>query len=147
MFDLVPPSCNEHISTIYAQLGRPQIDFHSFWDVYNQLRDAVDAESLFRSSIGTFTEEHSSTGIPEDDPSDVRLPLSHLRSCQFGEGGVPAAGQIIEEGEAARCLTPSLAPDLFFSPQTHQGIMPGSGGKDQVWQLRYYLYECLHLPR
>jgi hypothetical protein len=29
----------------------------------------------------------------------AELPPSYLRSCQFGEGGVPA-GQIIEEGAA-----------------------------------------------
>jgi hypothetical protein len=110
VFDLVPPGCNKHISSIYAQLGHPQINFHSFWDVYNQLRDAVDAEFLFHSSTGTFPEEH--TGIPEDDSKVAQLPLSHLRSCRLGENGVPA-GQIIEEGEADRCLTPFLASDLF----------------------------------
>ncbi|KAF8494702.1 hypothetical protein F5888DRAFT_1616836 [Russula emetica] len=99
VFDLVPPSCDKHISSIYAQLGHPQINFHSFWDVYNQLRDAVDAEFLFHSAsrTGAFPEEH--TGIPEDDLNVAELPLSHLRSCQFGEDGVPA-GQIIEEGKA-----------------------------------------------
>jgi hypothetical protein len=90
VFDLVPPSCNKHISLIYAQLGHPQINFHSFWDVYNQLRDAVDAEFLFYSSTGMFPEE---TGIPEDDSNvadeTTELPLSHLHSCRFGEGGVP----------------------------------------------------------
>ena len=101
MFDLVPPSCNKHISSIYAQLGHPQVDFHSFWDVYNQLRDAVDAEFLFCSSNGTFPEELAGIPDSEDDPE---LPLPHLRACQFGENGVPA-GQIIEEGEADCCLT------------------------------------------
>jgi hypothetical protein len=93
VFDLVPPSCNKHISSIYAQLGHPQIDFHSFWDVYNQLRDGVDEELLFRSSTGAFPEEN--TGIPEDDPDVAELPLSHLRSCRFGEDGVPA-GEVSE---------------------------------------------------
>ena len=93
------------MSSIYAQLGHPQIDFNSFWDVYNQLRDAVDADFLFHSSTGAFPEEH--TGVPEDDPNILELPLSHLRSCQFGENGVPA-GRVVEEGEADRCLTPFL---------------------------------------
>jgi hypothetical protein len=97
VFDLVPLSCNEHISSIYAQLRHPQINFESFWDVYNQLREAVDEEFLFHSSTGTFPKEY--TGIPEDDPNAEELPLSHLHSCQFGEDGVPA-GQIIEEGKA-----------------------------------------------
>lgn len=112
MFNLVPPSCNKHISLIYAQLEHPQINFHSFWDVYNQLRDAVDAEFLFHSSTGTFPEE---TGIPKDNANvaeTAELPLSHLHSCRFGEGGVPAE-QIIEGGEADCRLTYSLASDLF----------------------------------
>jgi len=116
VFDLVPPGCSKHISSIYAQLGHPQINFQSFWDVYNQLRDAVDAELLFQSSCGTFPEEQ--TGTPEDDPNvaelpppesgihenepnvaeQPELPLSHLRPCRFGEDGVPP-GRILEEGE------------------------------------------------
>lgn len=99
MFDLVPPTCDKHISSIYAQLGHPQIDFHSFWDVYNRLREAVDEEVLFRYSTGAFPEEH--VVVIEDDPNPPELPLSHLRSCRFGEGGIPA-GQIIEEGEVDR---------------------------------------------
>ena len=106
VFDIVPPGCNKHISSIYAQLGRPQINFYLFWDVYNQLHDAVDAEFLIHSSTGVFSEEHSC--IPEDDPNVTEMPLSHLHSCQFGEDGVPA-GQLDEEGEADCCLTPSLA--------------------------------------
>jgi hypothetical protein len=112
VFDLVPPSCNNHISSIYARLGHPEINFHSFWDVHNQLRDAVDAEFLFHSSTGAFPDEH--TGIPKDDPDvaeAAELPLSHLRSCQFGEDGVPA-GQIIDEGEADHCI--SLAPEILL---------------------------------
>ena len=100
MFDLVPPCCNKHISSVYAHLGRPQINFHSFWDVYIQLRDAVDAEYLFDSSSGTFPE--GQPGTPEDDPNVAQLPLSHPRSCRLGEDGVPA-GQLIEEGKADRC--------------------------------------------
>jgi hypothetical protein len=58
----------------------------------------VDAEFLFHSSgTGAFPEEH--TGISEDGLNVAELPLSHLRSCQFGQDGVPA-GQIIEEGKA-----------------------------------------------
>jgi hypothetical protein len=103
VFELVPPSCNTHISSIYAQLGQPQIDFHSFWDIYNQLRDAVDTELLFRSSTGTFAEELN--GVPEHNPDVAELPHSHLRPCRFGEDGVPA-GEVAEysarlEGEGS----------------------------------------------
>ena len=102
MFDLVPASCNDHISSIYAQLGHPQINFDSFWDVFNQLREAVDEGLLFRSSSGVFDDTSSS-----DDPDNAQLPLSHLHSCRFGEGGIPA-GRIVDEGEGDR-LTPFFA--------------------------------------
>ena len=126
MFDLVPPSCNKHISLIYAQLGHPEINFHSFWDVYNQLRDAVDAEFLFYSSTGIFPEE---TSISEDDPNVAELPLSHLHSCRFGEGGVPAE-QMIEEGEAGRRLTPSLLIYFLSSevPEYRAGLREEGSG-------------------
>lgn len=91
MFDLVPPNCNTHLSSIYAQLGQPQINFHSFWDVYNQLRDAVDEELLFRCSTTAFPTPEEHTGVSGDDLNIAELPLSHLRTCQFGEDGVPAA--------------------------------------------------------
>jgi hypothetical protein len=82
VFNLVPADCNNHISSVYAQLGHPQIDFNSFWDVYNQLRDAVDVEFLFRSSTGVFPEEHLSVPkVPEDNQNIAELPLSHLRPC------------------------------------------------------------------
>ena len=142
MFDLVPTSCNKHISSIYAQLGHPQIDFHSFWDVYNQLRDAVDAEFLFDSSTGTFPEEHTST--PDDDPNITKLPLSHLRACQFGEDGVPA-GETIEEGEADHFPTPSLLlSDPFLSSEVseHRARLreEGSGMAPQI-----LLYMSTHI--
>jgi hypothetical protein len=89
VFDLVLTSCNNHISSIYALLGHPEINFDSFWDVYNQLCEAVDVEFLFHSSIGVFDEGH----VSEDDLNSAQLLLSNLRSCEFGEGGVPA-GQI-----------------------------------------------------
>ena len=144
MFDIVPPSCNEHISSIYAQLGHPQINFYSFWDVYNQLRDAVDAEFLIHSSTGTFSEED--TGIPEDAPNAAELPLSHLRSCQFGEDGVPA-GQIIEEGEADRCLTPCLSSDLFSLLRSPRVSCHVQGGRIRYGASDIIYIERSHLPR
>jgi hypothetical protein len=129
VFDLIPSDCNKHISTIYAQLGHPQINFDSFWDVYNQLRDAVDAEYLFHSSTGVFPEDH--TDIAEDDPNNAELPLSHLCSCQFGEDGVPAE-RIIEEGEVIVVSHLPLLLIHFLSevPESHaalRGAGEGSG--------------------
>ena len=63
------------------------MSFHSFWDVYNQVRDAVDSDFLFRSSVGVIDEEDQS----ENSKSDTRqCRLSHLQSCEFGRNGVPS---------------------------------------------------------
>lgn len=94
VFKLVPTTCEEHISLVYAQLGSPEVCFDSFWNVYNQLRDAVDPELLFQSSTNTFDEEDASEKSCEDPDVD-QLPLRHLRACEFGKDGIPA-GQTIE---------------------------------------------------
>ena len=55
--------------------------FHSFWDVYNQVRDAVDSDLLFRASSGVVEEESTS--------EDSEPPLPHLKPCEFGKNGIP----------------------------------------------------------
>ncbi len=135
MFELIPASCNDHISSIYAQLGHPQINFDSFWDVYNQLREAVDEELLFRSSTGVFDDTSS------DDPDDAQLPFSHLRPCRFGEGGNPA-GRIVDEGEVIVLHLPlRLIPFLSLEVRDYHagersGMAPGN-----------YSCKCSYLPR
>lgn len=76
--------------SIYAELGSPALNFYSFWDVYNQLHDAVDSDFLERTSA-----RHES--MSEDEDTVEQPPLSELRPCVFGENGVPAGW--IEEGE------------------------------------------------
>lgn len=111
MFDLVPPPCEEHISSIYMQLGSPDVSYHSFWDVYNQMRDAVDSEFLFQSSIGAIDdpEEHESEDSEPD--SDAR-PLPHLQACEFGSNGVPP---MQHEGKTDLVMFFLNIPDLSSS--------------------------------
>jgi hypothetical protein len=90
----------------YAQLGSPVVDFHSFWEVYNELRDAVDAEFLFQSSSGAFNVENLS---PDLGPQ-AEVPLHHLRACEFGKDGIPAGQYTESEGEAAHFLIFILSP-------------------------------------
>jgi hypothetical protein len=96
IFDLIPVGCEEHISSVYAELGSPEINISSFWDVYNQVCDAVDSDFLCRTTADTFSRYGEST--PDSDGMVEQLPLSNLRPCVFGENGVPAAQ--IYEGEA-----------------------------------------------
>ena len=123
VFDLVPPLCEEHISSIYVQLGSPGVNFHSFWDVYNQVRDAVDSDFLFQSSIGVPDEENE----PEDSELDARQGppgLQHLQSCEFGKDGIPP---MRHEGKTdlVMCFLPTLFL-IYCFPQRNQNILPGS---------------------
>jgi len=62
------------------------VGFDSFWDVYNQVCDAVDSDFLFRSNTGAFDEENPSGS---EDPGE--RPLQHLEPCEFGKDGIPSA--------------------------------------------------------
>lgn len=107
VFELVPPLCEEHISSIYVQLGSPEVSFLSFWNIYNQVRDAVDSDFLFRSSSGTIDEDIGSDG-PKLDA--CQQPLQHLQPCQFGENGIPPMQY---EGETV--LVMCFLPVLFLT--------------------------------
>jgi hypothetical protein len=61
------------------------VSFHSFWDVYNQLRDVVDSEFLFQSS---------EDAVNQEDESSSEVPLGHLRACKCGQDGIPVAKNI-----------------------------------------------------
>jgi hypothetical protein len=97
VFSLVPTRCEEHISSVYAQLGSPEVGFHTFWDIYNQVRNAVDSEFLFESS-GGVDEDTGSEETRSENPDANQPPLQHLRACEFGENGIPPMQY--EEGEA-----------------------------------------------
>jgi hypothetical protein len=84
------------------------VGYHSFWDVYNQLRDAMDSELLFESSIGAV--DASEDNISEV-PDANRLPLQHLQPCEFGKNGIPA---VQYEGRAVVAAYDTLA-DLLSS--------------------------------
>lgn len=97
VFELVPADCKQYISLAYAKLGSPEVNFYLFWQVYNQLRDAVDPD------FWTTTDSHVSDGenMSEGEGADTdELPLNHLRPCVLGENGVPAAISKYSDGES-----------------------------------------------
>ena len=69
------------------------MNFRSFWEVYNLLRDAVNSEFLFNKATANTIGEDA----PEDSDDDLGdLPLHHLRPCQFGANGIP---DMVNEGK------------------------------------------------
>jgi hypothetical protein len=83
VFNLLPPRCEKHVHSVYVQLGSPEVSFLSFWDVYNQVRGAVDSDLLFQYSSGIGAEETTTEG------RDPEPPLRNLQPCEFGRNGVP----------------------------------------------------------
>lgn len=70
----VLPDCEQHISPVYAQLGSPAVDTHSFWTVYNTLRKAVDSDLLSSCTVDDPEGKNASEGGADI----VRLPPSFL---------------------------------------------------------------------
>ena len=103
--------------------------FDSFWHVYNWLRDAVDSEFLFQSSVGVFDEANTQATQQSEDFNIDQLPLSHLRPCEFGKDGIPAEQSI---GEHLSYLIPFLS-NLSSLPCQWILMVPGSVRKNQVW--------------
>jgi hypothetical protein len=89
VFELVPAACEEHISTTYARLGHPVVNFDSFWQVYNQLRDAVDSDLLTSTNEDVFPNDTSESHWQPEDRNRDQLPLSHLQPFEFGANGDP----------------------------------------------------------
>jgi hypothetical protein len=87
VFRLLHPRCEEHIHSVYVQLGSPEVVFHSFWDLYNEMRGAVDSDLLCRYGSGEVDSEER---FLSDAPEDSGPPLQHLNPCEFGRNGVPA---------------------------------------------------------
>ncbi len=72
------------------------MEFQSFWQVYNQVRNAVDEDFLFEAAGAAFDEEN---GSASEEPDANQLPLHNLGPCEFGKNGIPAV-QSTREGEA-----------------------------------------------
>jgi hypothetical protein len=78
VFKLIPAACKEHISTTYAWLGCPVVKFNPFWQVYNQLHDAVDSDVLTSTNENVFPDDNSESHWQPKDCNHDQLPLSHL---------------------------------------------------------------------
>jgi len=120
--------CEELISLAYAKLGSLVVNFYSFWDIYNQLCNAVEPDSLVHTTIvGTFTCHRES--MSED--LDEQLPLSDLHPCVFGKNGVPA-GQLSDEG-TGRPPLPQASMLTHVHPEANFQVMYTDDKGDKIY--------------
>jgi hypothetical protein len=94
------------------------VEFESFWQVYNQVRDAVDKDFLFNATTATFDDEENASASEELDAN--QLPLHHLGLCEFGKNRIPAV-QSTRDGEAT-IYYPFLLPNLSSSQNILQTL-------------------------
>ena len=95
----------------------------SFWDVYNQLRDAVDSEMLFESGNGAVNEDDDVSEVPDA----IQPPLQHLQPCEFGKNGIPPG----HYGGRADPFLPFCCPDSISCPELLEddaGFSDGASG-------------------
>ena len=95
VFELVPADCEEHISSVYARLGSPEVNFLSFWQVFNLLHEAVNPD--FRSMMDGSVSDGKNMSDRGADADE--LPLNHLHPCVLGEGDIPP-GNYDSNGES-----------------------------------------------
>jgi hypothetical protein len=104
-----PRRCS--LSSIYAQLGSPVVDFHSFWTVYNTLRNAADLD-IFSSCTVMISRARTHLKVARI------LSVSHLCPCV---NGVPATQTVQHGGNADNLslyflihfLSPLDRPEVF----------------------------------
>jgi hypothetical protein len=124
VFEPVPACCEEYISFAYTELGSPGLNFTSLWQVYNQLRDAVDLD-FWTTTDGSVSDAENMSKEADAD----QLPLNHLRPYVLDENGVPA-GKASSEYNDAESGMPLIPPpsQMFVRPQTHTSI------QNLLWQ-------------
>jgi hypothetical protein len=85
IFQLDPPNYQEHISHAYAQIGSPGVNLDMFWDVYNELREAVNDRPMSDNAV---VKRHEYGSVHESGENQG-LPLFDLQPCMFGVNGIP----------------------------------------------------------
>lgn len=76
IFELVPHPFQEIVDRCYSDMGHPAVEFESFWEIYCDLRDRVEA--TIPHSIVTSLNQSIFSEPGEDE--DVPFTLAHLRA-------------------------------------------------------------------
>ena len=90
VFQLIPLDFKPYVTRCFEELGKPVVDFHTFWDVYCKLRDLVEI------TVPDVVVETLSESIT-DDSSGVSEPFAfaHLKKPVLGDIVVDE----VDEGE------------------------------------------------
>lgn len=79
IFELVPPAFQVIVDQCYDDLGRPAVTFASFWKVYCDLRDKVDATI----PLNVVTSLNQSILSEPGEGEDVPFALAHLKDPEL----------------------------------------------------------------
>jgi hypothetical protein len=79
VFELVPPPFQEIVDKCYDDLGRPAVTFESFWEVYCDLRDKVDATI----PLDVAASLNQSIFSEPEGGEDVQFALANLKSPEL----------------------------------------------------------------
>lgn len=84
IFKLVPPCFQEIMDQCYKDLGCPAVTFESFWEVYCDLRDKVDAAV----PLDVVTRLNQSILNEPGEGEDVLFALEHLKAPELDMSNV-----------------------------------------------------------
>lgn len=69
VFELVPPAFHEHVSNLYAAIGRPEVTIETFWDIFCNLLECL--HEVPKEQLTKITACYNATH--EQDSDDMAL--------------------------------------------------------------------------
>ena len=109
VFQLVPPSFEPYVNQCFEELGKPEVDIESFWDVYRRLRDLVEV-----AIPGDVVVAISEGTVDDGDNAPEPFALGHMKEPVLGgaavleddrdEGGGDENGEDEGEGDSGEIL-------------------------------------------
>jgi len=83
VFDLVPPAFHDHVSNAYSEIGKPNVDVDTFWEVYLSLRRRLRERSP-EQITEIVTSYQGNVEELEADPDNIPL-LPNMEDFRLGQ--------------------------------------------------------------
>ncbi|GJE88520.1 hypothetical protein PsYK624_046030 [Phanerochaete sordida] len=94
VFELVPPVFAEFISSVYAEMGSPTVEFESFWNIYLVMLTLAQQRLPFCPAVQAVLDMY--VDAPDaGENNDIPL-MAHENVAELGLNGIPAAHAIHE---------------------------------------------------